>query len=237
MRIVICDDEKNICESIQDLLKAYGKKKNIPMEIETFHRGEELRRFLGREEVDLVFLDIMLPEEDGVSVGRYIREVLEDSKIDLVYISSRTDYAMELFQNHPIDFLVKPIKKEKLFHVLDESIKKREENRGFFEMKGKNGSLQIAYRDIICFQSKGRQIQLMGRKRTETFYGKLDEVQEKLSSDVFLRIHKSFLININYIETYNYKRICLYRVGELSISTKHRPVVKERLMGDKKGKK
>lgn len=231
MRIAICDDEKNICESLQDLLKVYGKEKNIPMEIEIFHRGEELRRFLGREEADILFLDIMLPKADGVRVGRYIREILEDNKLDLVYISSRTDYAMELFQNHPIDFLVKPIKKEKLFHVLDRSIKKREEKRGFLKLKGKNGSLQIACRDIICFQSKGRQIQLMGRKGTETFYGKLDDVQEKLSSDIFLRIHKSFLININYIETYNYKSLCLHRVGELSISARHRPSVREKLLG------
>lgn len=75
--------------------------------------------YLKREKINILFLDIELPGKDGVMVGKYIREVLEDENIFLVYISSKENYALQLFQNRPFDFLVKPIEQAKIYHVLD----------------------------------------------------------------------------------------------------------------------
>ena len=60
--------------------------------------------YLKREKADILFLDIELPGMNGVSVGKYIREILEDENIFLIYISSKQNYALQLFQNHPFDF-------------------------------------------------------------------------------------------------------------------------------------
>ncbi len=68
---------------------------------------------------DLLFLDIELPQINGVAVGRYIRETIKNEIIQIAYISSKQKYAMELFEMHPINYLVKPLTYEKIAKVID----------------------------------------------------------------------------------------------------------------------
>lgn len=112
MRVIICDDEKNICTQIEQLLERFALENCIGMETEVFFDGNQLISYLKREKApDILFLDIELPGMNGVEIGKYIRDILENTEMVLIYISCKKDYALELFQNQPFDFLVKPIRK------------------------------------------------------------------------------------------------------------------------------
>ena len=109
MRVIICDDEKSTCARLEQMLKEISLEKSMELEIDVFFEGTALTRYLEREAAaDILFLDIQFPGEgiNGVEVGKYIRETLNNPHMFLVYISSREEYAMELFQNQPFDFLV-----------------------------------------------------------------------------------------------------------------------------------
>ena len=67
----------------------------------------------------MLFLDIELPKMNGVAVGQYIRETLKNETIQIAYISSKQEYAMELFEMRPINFLVKPLYEKKIENVID----------------------------------------------------------------------------------------------------------------------
>ena len=119
MKAIICDDEKSTCSELEEIILKYAKEKRVPLVTEVFYSGDILLDYLKREKINILFLDIELPGKDGVMVGKYIREVLEEENIFLVYISSKENYALQLFQNRPFDFLVKPIEAAKIYHVLD----------------------------------------------------------------------------------------------------------------------
>lgn len=120
MRVVICDDEKSTCSEIEQRLRLFAFEKCIKLEVDVFFDGGTLTEYLKREKApDILFLDIELPGMNGVEVGKYIRDILKNTDMFLVYISSKQEYALELFQNQPFDFLIKPIKKERLYHTMD----------------------------------------------------------------------------------------------------------------------
>lgn len=108
MKTVICDDEKSTCSELEEIILKYAKEKSVSLVTEVFYSGDTLLDYLKREKINILFLDIELPGKDGVMVGKYIREVLEEENIFLIYISSKENYALQLFQNRPFDFLVKP---------------------------------------------------------------------------------------------------------------------------------
>lgn len=88
MKAIICDDEKSTCSEIEELLLKYAREKNVSLVTEVFYAGDALLDYLKREKINILFLDIELPGKDGVMVGKYIREVLEDENI-FWYISLR----------------------------------------------------------------------------------------------------------------------------------------------------
>ena len=113
-RIMICDDEPCTCAQIEDTLLKYGNDNAISIDTEVFDTGEALYSYISSTpDVDLVFLDIELPGINGATVGNSIRNKLRQNDLQIVYISSKTNYAMQLFEARPFDFLVKPIRTER----------------------------------------------------------------------------------------------------------------------------
>ena len=87
--------------------------------------GEEYLKFLAEEApVDLLFLDIKFEDGmDGIAVGKELRADLKNEITQIVYISGLESYAMQLFQNRPMDFLLKPVKQEQGDRIMEEYIR------------------------------------------------------------------------------------------------------------------
>lgn len=143
MKAIICDDEKSTCSELEEIILKYAKEKRVPLVTEVFYSGDILLDYLKREKINILFLDIELPGKDGVMVGKYIREVLEEENIFLVYISSKENYALQLFQNRPFDFLVKPIEQMKIYHVLDNIYRISGKNSAGFKFQVQNSTYRI----------------------------------------------------------------------------------------------
>lgn len=124
-RIAICDDEKSTCGELENYIKHYCGSHFKQAEIGVFYSGEALCEYLKRNEYfELLFLDIELPSINGVDVGQFIRKTLGNEYMDIVYISSKENYAMQLFQYRPLDFLIKPITPETIERILNAFVKR-----------------------------------------------------------------------------------------------------------------
>ena len=116
IRIAVVDDEKAVCDELLFFLKEYEMKFKMIFDISIYYNGENLLADLEDDiHFDLILLDIELAKINGVEVGRHIREINQDYLCQIIYISSKMGYAMELFQVHPFHFLMKPIQRETLF--------------------------------------------------------------------------------------------------------------------------
>lgn len=229
LKIAICDDDKALCLQLQDMLNEIIE--NIDAEIFVFNTGEELCDLLtDGNRFDIIFLDIELCEINGVEVGRKIRNELNDETTQIIYISAKDSYAMELFDIRPLNFLVKPLKKEKIESVLKTAKKIMLSNNQYYEYKIGNVNFNILISDILYFESNGRKVKIIMKNDEKEYYGKLSEVEEKLKNSEFLFIHKSYLINFNHVIEYAYEYVKMSNNEILGISQNNRKAIREKLL-------
>ena len=82
MRAMICDDEKNTCTELEEILISYTSERGVQLDVDVFFSGDSMISYLREKEApDILFLDIELPGADGVVVGDYIRSVLETDRL------------------------------------------------------------------------------------------------------------------------------------------------------------
>ena len=153
---------------------------------------------------------------NGIAVGRAIRDTLGDEECKIVFISSRRDYAIELFAIRPMDFLVKPVTEEKLkavWKLYSRLYPKKEQNVFYYQAKGNKN--YIAFSRILYFRADNRKIEIhtIGGN-VITFYGKISEVKRQTDVGRFIQISRSELVNYNAVEEYRGNMLTL-RGGEV----------------------
>ncbi|MDE5698615.1 MAG: LytTR family DNA-binding domain-containing protein [Lachnospiraceae bacterium] len=228
--IGICDDGKNICTSIEDMLLQYAKNKNIQLDTNVWYTGESLRDYLvSGGYLDILFLDIELFKMTGIEVGAYIRNQLDNMGLQIVYISGKASYAQQLFKTQPLDFLVKPILQAQIDEVMDMALKIATKRNARFAFQQGKDYYYIPMGDIVYFESKGRKVKVVTMKAAFEFYGKLKNVVKCLSDD-FIVIHQSYIINREYVFRYTYEMVELVNGTILTISLVNRKLVRDKLL-------
>ena len=211
IRIAVCDDEpvhiKNIRNALPDLEMDIYTNPNLLFE--TVRSGEEY---------DVIFLDIIMPGFDGISLAREIREINED--VIIVFITSKIEFMQTGYEVKAFRYLLK----EQISHGLKrvwndietELAAKKDE---YFVYEIERQICRRSYREILYFESNLRRVTLHTKNNAEIFYGKLDDI-EKLSP-VFVRIHKSFLINKRHIRSISPDAVILSNGDILPVSRKY----------------
>jgi len=124
IKIAIVDDAELICETIERFLKHFSIENKISIEADSFGSGTEIINQLSKAYYDCIFLDIEIGEMNGIDVSRYLRETLKNESTEIIYVSSHTQYAVELFDFDPVTFLIKPIEEEKITKAFNKFLKR-----------------------------------------------------------------------------------------------------------------
>ncbi|MBR1442616.1 MAG: response regulator transcription factor [Firmicutes bacterium] len=226
MKVAICDDNKKFCEELFKMIEEYKKRNHISIETDIFLFGKDLiDNIESGEYYNLIFMDIELGNlEHGSDLGNYLRETIDNQTTCIAYISSYKKYAMELFKSRPLDFIEKPITKEKLERVFNAYFKISNSENAFIKVKIGFQTNIILCKDILYFERKYRKIYVVTRSEKYGCYMKFDEIK---NLDGFIEIHKSFVVNVNYIKAYSYDTITLTDNTVLTISQSKRAYVKK----------
>lgn len=233
-RIGICDDDKSICEELGGMIGEIMGELQEEFKLETWHSGEDLCADLDAgNSCDLLFLDIEMPGLNGVDVGEYIRNKLDNGKTAIVYISSHTGYAMQLFRFQPMDFLTKPLANDEIKRVFRTFLKSMERKRFFLEYQTGNKYYRQACDEILYLYSDDKKVRVVTPHEEKEFYGKLKDVLHKLPTH-FIQIHKSFIINQDCVVQYSYDNVRMINDKVLNISRPYKNMVREKLIHDKK---
>lgn len=232
VRIAICDDDDLTGEQLRDFCIQILDKNRIKHEILVTNSPTELCEILIDREFDLIFLDIEMPEMDGIKMGAFIREELKNEKVQIVYISVREQYAMELFEYRPLNFLIKPLEEQKIEKVLDKFLYLLKEKKTIFSYRKGAKHYKIPIEDITYFEKVGKKIFIhtVNEANNGQFYGKMDEVYSKLKDSRFFYIHKSIIVNYDYVEKFRYEQVRMIDGTELAISQSKRKEVRAAFM-------
>ena len=200
------------------------------MRCESYYSGEKLYADMLRGETfDLIFLDIELKAMNGVNLGAKIRTELQNEKTHIVYISAKSEYAMELFAVRPLNFLIKPVQEQDIIKNLEKAIKLSQYYDDYIKFQRGSELYSVAYGEVRYFSTTGRKVEIHTTSVDLDFYGKLDDVQAKTPPG-FIRIHKSYLIHEMYVKKWEYEMVVMNRDEQLSISPRYRKAVREMLM-------
>lgn len=228
--IGICDDGKNICAELEEMILRYASERKIPLEVETWYTGEEVCRYLEEKRpLDILFLDIELLTMSGIQVAEFIRSHLEDQWMQIIYISGNASHALKLFKTQPMDFLVKPITGEDVREALDLAVKILDKKRRRFEYRSGKEYHYVPFGDILYFGSEGRKIIIKTLRGEKIFYGNLKKIERELPPD-FIGIHQSYIINHDFVAKYTYDSVELSDGTCLPISKSNRKKVRERIL-------
>ena len=236
-KVVICDDDVFLCSEIEKMILKITQEIRIEVEVEVYYSGESLCKGLENGDIyDIIFLDIELVKINGVDVGKYIRDVLKDDKVIIIYISAKKQYALQLFKVQPFDFLIKPLQYQEIRDILRKAIKRIDRGLEYFEYQVGKNLYRIRMNEILYFQSDKRKIKLINiENNCIEFYGNLSSIYNKLP-DTFIRVHKSYVVNCDYAKEYTYEYVKMVNDEIISISKAYRSAVRYKLLNQGKEK-
>ncbi|GAA0126936.1 MULTISPECIES: LytTR family DNA-binding domain-containing protein [Clostridium] len=225
--IAICDDIKLHRKEIIDILKEICNKSIIEINIDEFENGDDLAIKIKDNpyKYDIVFLDIIMNSTNGIDIGKLIKGYNE--RLILVFITSSKEYVFDGYDTGALNYLLKPVNKEKLKLVFERaicSITKKEED--YFCCKYKGVITKVPLDEIEYFESIRRVMFVCTDTTSNTFYGKISEVEEFLPHNQFARCHKGYIVNIKKIKEINKGEITLESGKIIPISKTYLEIIK-----------
>lgn len=220
IKAIIVEDEQHSLERIKFLLKSYEEI----VIIGDASDGETAVEIINRLKPDLIFLDIQLPVINGFEVIDRIKY-----KPMIVFTTAYDQYALKAFDVNGIDYLLKPISKEKLdraikrvlnnkinindniFSAIKDIVKKKVYLKRF-SIKSKDEILIIPQEDVYYFKAEDKYVFLCTIKKEYFYDATIKELEKMLDPEIFLRIHRSYIISIDKI-----KKIDKWFLGEYKV--------------------
>ena len=172
-------------------------------------------------------MDIELELINGIEVGRKIREEMDNQVLQIVYISGKVDYCMELFEIRPMHFLHKPIETDDIVKAIRLARKLTDKLGGIFTYRRAHEACRKPVKDILYFESCNREVKMVTNEGEEIFYGKLDDVFDQVGKYHFMFIHKSYIVNYFYVTKFKYDEVTMSNMEVLPISQARRKLTRE----------
>ncbi|MGV2622629.1 UNVERIFIED_CONTAM: LytTR family DNA-binding domain-containing protein [Halobacillus marinus] len=202
IRVVIVDDERFSREELNFLLNQYPELEVVG----EAGSGEEAVMKTLQLQPDVLFLDVEMPKMDGMEVAKAVQELKKQPII--VFATAYPDFAVEAFRHQAVDYLLKPFEEERLNETVERVIRLMQPETETLSQTGPSrlaveGEERIDYidpGDIMYVYRDGRVTKIAGRNGTYETKAPLKEIEERLRSYSFYRIHKSYLVNLDYID-------------------------------------
>jgi len=213
MNCIIVDDDLMTCK----ILEGYVSKSTSLNLIGSFSDSLAARDILTkRQDIDLIILDIQMPEMDGFD---FIGSL--DFPPNIIIISSNEEYALRAFDFNVVDYLLKPITYGRFCKAIDKTIRyfsrKESTNSGDEEIFIKKGSslVKLKLTEIIYIEALENYVTLNTNEDKFTIHFTMKAIENQLPSGVFIRVHRSFIINKSMIQTIKENTLDLIVGGSL----------------------
>ncbi len=206
MRILICDDDSNITDSLSHIITTYFKNKKIKCpELTVYNNGESLLADSGSK--DIVFLDVEMPGFDGIYVGNELKK--QNESVIIFMVTSYIEYLDAAMKFHVFRYLSKPIDKQRLWHNLDDALALYSSYNQKIAIETKSGVTTVSTDDIICVTAKGRKVTI---HTTTADYESNQTIQfwaDNLPDCSFFQSHRSYIVNMAKVTSFDHELIYL----------------------------
>lgn len=196
---------------IENYIKNILDKEHIEYELRKYCSGEELLE-ANLKDVDILLLDIKMDNINGMDVARKIREY--GNKMEIIFITSLIDYVQDGYEVKAYRYLLKPINFEELKKHLLTCIKEIKLNKkNYIIIKNKSNTYKINSNEITYIEVQKKDMLIHTINKNFQVKYSLEKVEKDLNLDTFVRCHKSFIVNLSYVENIK-SNIAILESGE-----------------------
>ncbi|HEX3037612.1 MAG TPA: LytTR family DNA-binding domain-containing protein [Oscillospiraceae bacterium] len=221
MRIAVCDDEIDITTQMKHIIDEYVLEKNEMATVEVYQCGKAFLE--AGQSFDVIFMDIDMNEKNdanGITIAKEIRET--DKHVKIIFVTNYTDYQNYAFSVHAFAYLVKPISREQIYHVLNEVIEysRTDLTSPYLHISTTDGCKKILVEDIYYFEYHNRQVKMVTKQETYFLKQTLSQIECMLGSYGFTMPHKSFIVNLMQVKCINGYTILMSDGSDVPLSQK-----------------
>lgn len=218
LKIAICDDNIVLMKRLKKICQEYEKHAFERISIECFSNSLDFLH--SKNKFDVIFMDIEMPQLDGISAGKIFREI--DKEAFIIFVSGYEKYKPIAYGVHPFDYIDKPFNKDAIFTVLNDVIRYMSKISYTSNIKIKIGSEShiISAIKIRHIELNNRKINIYYENEVLSIYDTISSLYTELRDYGFLLPHSAYIINYRFIKTF--KRFTVYLVDgtEIPISQK-----------------
>lgn len=218
MYIAVCDDQVEELNTLTNLLRLWQKKHNIPLRFSVFRNAAELLDAAEKENFTLYLLDVMMPGTDGMAAAREIR--CFDNTAEIVFLTSSPGFAYESYSVRALDYLLKPIRPEALFPILDRLALREQRPREGLTLKSGATLIRVPFSQLAYVEVSGKHLYFnLSDGCVHEVVGTLHEYESLLlSRPEFMRPHRSYIVNMYQAEKLSHSGIRTFSGKNLPVS-------------------
>ncbi len=227
LRSIIVEDEILAFKAIKRLCE---KSKHIEL-VDSFNNGKDALDFLNENEIDLIFLDVEMPGMSGLELLENLSNIPQ-----VIFTTSNKEYAYEAFEYEVTDFIKKPVEALRFEKAVEKAIGVEENLKAialnsskaeiYLRVDGKY--IRIPYDEILYFENVGDYIKIITEGKAHVFHGALKTIDAKLNHPRLLKVHRSFIVNLDKIIDIEDNTIVINK-KVIPISRAHKPILMKSL--------
>jgi two-component system LytT family response regulator len=210
-KCIVVDDEI----TARNILKKYIQDVQFLDLVGEFKNAIDALAFINTNKVDLIFLDIEMPKLSGINLAKII-----DNSTKIIFTTAHREFALEGFELSAVDYLLKPISFERFIKAIQkitiEPVRNNYQNNNFIYVKVNKKMIKVDFDELLYIEGLSNYVKIHTSNQTLVVYEKMMSILDKLPSSLFIRIHKSYIINT--------KKIRVYTREYVEIEKKHLPV-------------
>ncbi|MCI9448816.1 MAG: response regulator transcription factor [Clostridiales bacterium] len=207
MRVVICEDETICSDLLRDYVKRWAKENGVFIEIFAYKSAEEFIAHLENDmSIDLLFLDIRMRAINGLELAYKLRNDRNGAQI--VFTTDSTEYVFEGYNVSALNYLVKPLEYRDCRNVLNR-VHEMMTERKYYLCKTAESFVRIPHEEIMFIEMNSHNAIITTCYTKYITRKTMSDIISELDSEIFMRCHKSYIVNIQHILSISQKRITL----------------------------
>ncbi|MBR6578309.1 MAG: response regulator transcription factor [Clostridia bacterium] len=218
MRIAICDDSVADAEYLKILCLSRKEYENFV--IDAYANGTDLLEVHLNDKYDIIFLDVDMPNQNGIEIGKIIKS--ETPKTIIIFSTSYPQYAIEAYECEAFHYLLKPCDSAKLYQVIDRAIGKLNVSKKYHLIKARNETIRLKLSDIYYIECCRKHIIYYTKTEKYDTIDTLSNVYDQIKDFGFFQIHQGYIVNFDKVKCFRQNDIILDndRVVMMSIRKK-----------------
>lgn len=198
LKIAVCDDNKIDQNYVTKLLYEYADKNDIIFEIQTFISAEQfLFQYEEEKDYQMIVLDIEMEKMNGVELAKKLRE--NNQEIQILFITGYPDYISEGYEVDALHYLMKPVSAEKLFKVMDKAIENLKVTEKVLFIQDNGEMLKVLAKNIYYVEVFSHSCIIHTTDGDVETQMSISDLEKNLLED-FIRVHRSYLVNLEQIK-------------------------------------